>query len=271
MWILIAVLIILFVIFGAAYIFMIMPRVKDKGDMELLLCDYAHRGLWNESYPENSIPAFEMAARAGVGIELDIQLSKDKKIMVFHDYDLKRMCGVEGKLCDMTYNELSRLKLGGTQYGIPTLSEVLTLIDGRVPLLIELKGEDTNTELCKRAVAYLDKYDGLFCVESFNPILLSWMKKHRPRFARGQLVTVLNKKNKGGNAALNFSLSNMLLNFLSRPDFIAVDSKIKNSLRVKICSKIFGADVFVWTIRNKQDYIECKKQKLCTIFEKFIP
>lgn len=259
------------VILIAIYAFLIMPRVTNKGDMELLKCDYAHRGLWDDSYPENSLAAFEMAARNGFGIELDIQLSKDKKVMVFHDYDLKRMCGVDKKLCDLTYSELSELSLNGTQYKIPTLSDVLKLVDGRVPLLIELKGENQNTEACQKAVAFLDKYDGPFCVESFNPLLLSWMKKHRPRFSRGQLVTVLNKKTKGRSPILNFALSNMLLNFLSRPDFVAVDMKIEKSIKVRICEKLFSAEVFVWTVRSNKDYIECRKNKHNTIFEKFIP
>lgn len=253
------------------YAFLLMPRISDKADMELLLSDYAHRGLWNETYPENSLAAFALAAEAGVGIELDIQLSKDNHIMVFHDYGLKRMCGIDRKLCDMTYEELKNVRLKESNQCIPTLAEVLKVVDGRIPLLIELKGENLNTELCRRAAAMLDKYHGAFCVESFNPVMLCWFKKFRPRYARGQLVTKVKRKTGTGNLVINFALSHLLLDFLSRPDFIAVDGRIKKRPMIFICEKIFKADVFVWTVRNKKDYDACAGEMRHSIFEGFKP
>ena len=126
----------LLIIAVVVYISLIMPRAVDGADMDMLSCDFAHRGLWSESVPENSLAAFTLAAKAGYGIELDIQLSKDGRIVVFHDYDLKRMCGVDRKLADMTLEELKACRLRGTSEQIPTLVEVLQLIDGKVPLLI---------------------------------------------------------------------------------------------------------------------------------------
>ena len=160
---LVALVILLLVIIATViYIFLVMPRAVDGADMDMLCCDFAHRGLWNERAPENSLSAFELAARAGYGIELDIQLSKDEKVVVFHDTSLKRMCGVERKVCDLTLAELKTLTLGKTECRIPTLVEVLELIDGRVPLLIELKGEDLDTTLCGHAAKILDEYRGVF-------------------------------------------------------------------------------------------------------------
>ncbi len=253
------------------YAFLIMPRVSDRADMDLLLTDYAHRGLWNETYPENSLAAFALAAESGFGIELDIQLSKDNRIMVFHDYDLKRMCGIDRKLSDMTYDELREVRLLGSNQTIPTLADVLKVVDGRVPLLVELKGENRNTELCRRAAAMLDKYHGAFCVESFNPILLCWFKKFRPRYARGQLVTKVSKKTRKGSAALGFALTHMLLNFLSRPDFIAVDGKIRNRPMIFVCERIFRSKTFVWTVKNRKEYDLCASESRHTIFDSFVP
>lgn len=254
-----------------AYLFLLMPRVANKADMELLEVNYAHRGLWNEEYPENSLPAFARAVSAGYGIELDIQLSKDKRIMVFHDASLKRMCGVDGKLCDYTCEELKKMKLLGTEHTIPTLAEVLGLVSGRIPLLIELKGETPDTELCARAADMLDKYRGAFSVESFNPFLLRWFKRFRPRYARGQLVTKMTHKTENRNAFINFVLSNMLTNVLSRPDFIAVSKGQRNTPMVHICESSFKAKVFVWTVRSDEEQAECEKEERNTIFESITP
>ena len=255
---------------GMTLLFM-MPRLNDSADMYMLITNYAHRGLWNEAVPENSLAAFSLAAQRGFGIELDIQLSKDKKIMVFHDRDLKRMCGVDKKLSDMTYSELRTLRLAGTDQVIPTLSEVLELIDGRVPLMIELKSGAGGVELCKRAATRLDKYRGAFCVESFDPRLMSWFKKCRQRYARGQLVTKMKKYQSKRDTFVSFCHSRLLLNFISRPDFIAVDGRIKDSLAIRISQKLFKIPIFVWTVRTKRDMERCAEDGYSAIFEKILP
>ena len=261
----------LIIIGSVVYVFLIMPRAVEGADMDMLSCDFAHRGLWSEKYPENSLPAFELAARAGYGIELDIQLSKDKKVVVFHDTTLKRMCGVDRKVCDLTLAELKKLTLAKTEYRIPTLSEVFDLIDGRVPLLVELKGEDMDTTLCGVSAKLLDEYRGVFCVESFNPIMLSWFKSYRPRYARGQLVTNLMKEKRNGSKLLSFCLSHMLFNFLSRPDFVAIDKKYQGKIGFKICTGLFRAKAFVWTVRTQQEYTDAHRSGKHTIFEKIKP
>lgn len=265
------IIMLLLVIAAVIYITLIMPRAIDGADMDLLCCDYAHRGLWNENIPENSLAAFDLAAKSGYGIELDIQLSKDGRIVVFHDFSLKRMCGVSRQVSSLTLAELKTLRLAGTNQQIPTLVEVLQLIDGRVPLLIELKGEDIDTTLCSKAAKILDNYRGQFSVESFNPIILSWFKNYRPRYARGQLVTDLIKEKRKGNKFLSFVLSHMLLNFLSRPDFIAIDQKYQDKLSFKICTGLFHAKAFVWTVRNPKQYVAAHRSGKFTIFEKITP
>ena len=253
------------------YLFLIMPRIRDRADMEMLMMNYAHRGLWNASVPENSLRAFLWAAQEGYGIELDVQLSRDKQIMVFHDNDLKRMCGINKKISDMTCRELKALTLKGSDQTIPTLSEVLYFIDGRVPLIIELKSNGKDTEICKRLAAMLDKYQGAFCIESFDPRLVAWFKKYRPRYARGQLVTKMKKCDRTKDTLGSFCLSRLMGNVLSRPDFIAVDGQIQKSLSIRACHKLFKAPVFVWTVRTQRDMDSCISDGYNFIFEKIRP
>ncbi len=253
------------------YLFLLMPRLRDRADMDMLLVNYTHRGLWNAQVPENSLRAFELAAKNGFGIELDIQLSRDKQIMVFHDRDLKRMCGVDKKLSELSCSELKALTLNNTDQTIPTLAEVLYLIDGRVPLLIELKSNAGDTEICKRVAAMLDKYHGAFCVESFDPILVGWFKKYRPRYARGQLVTKMKKCDSKRDTFVSFCLSRLLSNVLSRPDFIAVDGRIQDTVMIRACHKLFKAPIFVWTVRTQKDMDKCINDGYNFIFEKIRP
>ena len=258
-------------IIALIYLYLISPRLSGAADMELLSCSYAHRGLWNDRFPENSLSAFENAARQGFGIELDIRLSKDKRIVVFHDDDLKRMCGVNRRVCDLTLKELKELTLRGTNERIPTLAEVLRLIHGRVPLLIEVKGEAPEPLLCRRASDMLDTYRGAFCVESFSPVILNWFKKYRPSYARGQLVTGKLEKGRRGRLLLSFVLTNMLMNFISRPDFIAIEQTQKRNPSFLLCTKAFHATGFVWTVRESKEHMACRRLGYHTIFEKFLP
>ena len=166
-----------------------------------------HRGICAK-YPENTILAFQKAIELGVdGIELDVHLSKDKEVMVFHDGSLKRMTGCDKGIHELTYAELSELRLAGTDEKIPTLREVLELVGGKVPLLIELKGESTDTSLCPEVAKLLREYKGSYCIESFNPLLLGEMRKHLPEAYYGLLYTDLcrEKRKKKKISALSLS------------------------------------------------------------------
>ncbi|MBE6600701.1 MAG: glycerophosphodiester phosphodiesterase [Ruminococcaceae bacterium] len=252
------------VLISLIYLFLIAPRCK-KVKFKLPNVGYAHRGLWNSERPENSMTAFSAAVERGVGIETDVRLTKDGVPVLFHDETLKRMCGDERRVIDCTYQELKELSLGASDEKIPKLSDLLELAGGKVPLLIELKGEDLKTELCSVIAPMLDPYGDMLTVESFNPVLLNKMKKLRPNIARGQLVTALVSQNHPGNILRNGALSCMLLNFLSRPDFIAYDKKFPNGLSIWICTKIFRAKAFVWTVRGEAEINKFKKA--CPIFE----
>ena len=267
-----AVVFLILIIIAVLYISMIMPRATDRPEMDGILVNYAHRGLFdNKRFPENSLGAFRAAADRGFGIELDVQLTRDGKVVVFHDYTLDRICGQNGTVSKMTLKELRAYRLLNTDFTIPTLKEVLETVNGRVPLLIELKGESANDRLCLAVARLLDEYDGPFCVESFNPLLLRWFKIHRPEIARGQLVTNMLETRKNGNKVVNFLLTGMLLNFLSRPDFIACDIHHMGGPSFYVCIKVFRAKQIYWTVKRREEFDAIREADAWSIFEGFIP
>ena len=217
----------------ATYLFLIAPAYNARDVMAFgLTSPYAHRGLHGGDDPENSIGAFRNAVEYGCGIELDVRLSADGEVVVFHDDNLKRMCGFDRPVNTLTASQLARVPLMGTEYTVPRLKDVLRVVDGAVPLLIELKGEDKSTELCDKLFPLLDNYSGAFCIESFNPLLLKYVREHRPAFIRGQLVDILTKESYKGSPIVRFMLSHLLLNVLSRPHFIAYNYKKKPRLGI---------------------------------------
>ncbi len=255
----------------AVYIFLIAPEHDKEGFPKDLLCPYAHRGLHDEDLPENSLPAFREAKQKGYGIELDVRLSKDGEVMVFHDDTLLRMCGLNAAFESLAKEELERLYLLYSDCKIPTFREVLELIDGSVPLLIELKGENGNTELCDRLFSLLDAYNGPFLIESFNPLLLAEVRKKRPTYKRGQLVDILSKESYKGPAPVRFMLSHLWLNFLSRPAFIAYNVNKAPRFAIFLCSHFFGAQKFAWTVKNRETYSSLRESGISSIFENFKP
>ena len=254
------------VLLVAIYLLVLVRPPKKTKPTEVLLCDYAHRGLHKEGVPENSLAAFEDACRAGFGIELDVQLSRDGEVMVFHDYTLVRMTGCDKKLCELDAKELMTLTLAGTDQTVPTLKQVLALVDGRVPLLVELKGESFDTSLCAKVADLLRDYKGAYCLESFNPLLIGNMKKEFPEAFCGLLYTNVCREKKK-KSALNLALTAMALNVVARPDFIAFDKADRDTLPVKITTQLFGAPKFVWTVRTKEELDTAHKNGELPIFE----
>ncbi len=251
------------------YLWAVMPRREAKTSIEPLKTDYAHRGLWNDDIAENTLPGFMAADRAGYGIELDVRLSSDGEIMVFHDDTLERLCGRPERVDELTASELSWVGIMESCDRIPRFEDVLARIDKSTPLLIELKGYDI--ELCEKLAELLDGYDGYYCIESFNPLLLNWFRRNRPRVLRGQLNANLFKINKKGNFFANLVATPMLLNFLSRPDFIAADIKWQRSIPVRICTELFHAPLFLWTVRTDEEYNAARYHSVGRIFEHIDP
>ena len=249
------------------YILLFVRPRNNPTKEKTLLTNYAHRGLHGNDVPENSLQAFELAINNGYGIELDVQLSKDRKVMVFHDYSLLRMTGIDKKLNDLNEDELKNISLASTEQKIPSFNEVLNLVNGRIPLLIELKGEDLNTELCGKVASALTEYKGAYCIESFNPLLIRNIKKYLPDVYCGQLYTNLCREKKKFTP-FNITLSLMVFNFLAKPDFIAYNKNDRNSFPVKLATGLYKAPKFVWTVRGDSERKTAKNLGEYAIFEK---
>lgn len=256
------------------YLLMIMPRMFHRPDQSRFQnWLYAHRGFHdnNGDAPENSLKAFELAVDKGYGIELDIQLSKDGIPVVFHDSTLTRMTGIKKKVSDLTLDELKQIPLRRSDERIPTLQEVLALVEGMVPLIIEFKVDLFGPSLCEKAAPILDAYDGDYCIESFNPLVVRWYKKHRNGVVRGQLSDDFYKEEQPGNQFVLFLLSRLLFNFLGRPDFIAYHHKYANSLSLNICKRLYKLPIAAWTVKNQYDYDKNRRFFDYIIFDSFTP
>ncbi len=249
------------------WLYLIAPA-KDKDCNAFKGIMFAHRGLHQPNIPENSGMAFKMAADAGYGVELDIQYSKDMKIVVFHDATLSRMCGVDKKVSECTYEELLNYSLDGTDEKIPLFSEVLEILSG-APLVCEIKNHNGNRnyKLCEDAFELLKNYKGLYCVESFSPFLVKWFRKVHHEIVRGQLSCSF-RRDKEVDPATGFIMRNLLINFISRPDFISYRHKDTNTLGFKACSKIFNPLLIGWTAKGNEEQKLAWKKFNSVIFER---
>lgn len=254
------------------YLLSLRGRRNAPGMEELKKWYYAHRGLHNAQRPENSMAAFRAALEQGFGIEFDLHLLKDGNLGVMHDSSLLRTTGREGKMEELTTAELKQYFLNGTQETIPEFREILELFDGKAPLIIELKSEGGNAaKLTETAVRQLEGYSGPYCIESFDPSCIRWLKQHRPEIIRGQLAyNSLGDKN-GFSFPVRFITSFYLENFLTLPDFIAYDLKSRKNLSNFLCRKVWGIQGVSWTIRSKEDFNTLVKEGWIPIFEKFLP
>lgn len=255
------------------YLLLIAPRFpKRKITGEYMGKCYAHRGLFSNetSCPENSLPAFAKAVESGYGIELDVHRTKDNKLIVFHDNTLSRMCGIDVNVWDKTYRELCELTLLSTDCKIPLLSEVLHLVNGKVPLLIELKLPVFSTQTCRLADEILRCYKGNYCIESFNTLALFWYRIHRPDVVRGQLSGNLTRPVADGGFFLCFIVKYLLTNIFARPDFISFCYKDTFNLSYLLNRYVFRVPTFAWTIDSPKAYADSYQKFDSFIFEGFI-
>ena len=212
----------------------------------------AHRGLFeaDQSVPENSLAAFSRAVEAGYGVELDVQLSRDGEVVVFHDDDLRRVCGVERRVDELDLSELRELSLCETDERIPLFSEVLGVLGGKVPVIVELKNGKRNGELCEKTLALLREYGGEYCIESFNPFIVAWFRFHAPSVLRGVLSQPpadFAEANMAG--AVGALLGSCAFNFAARPHFIAY--RIGRKPFPVRFSESLGAMKVAWTAHDE--------------------
>ncbi len=219
----------------------------------------AHRGLWNESFPENTLSAYQNAIDNGYPIEMDIQMSQDGKLFCFHDDNAKRTTGVDKDIRTLSSKEIENLTVGNEK--VPTFEEFLDLVSGKVPLLIEIK-QQINKGIEEKIVAALKDYKGEYVIQSFDPFVMLKIKKLAPKVIRGQLG--LNNDKKGIKWRV---VRNLSLNFLVKPDFVhycvndlPISNKVTNGLPL-IC----------WTVKNDEDLEKAKTYAKNFVFENVRP
>ena len=256
------------------YLFLICPRFprKSRWPAGVFQYDYAHRGLYGGSIPENSLQAFERAAERGYGIELDLHLTRDGELIVMHDATLTRMCGVKRRISEMTVGEIRQYKLAGSSESVPTFAEALNCIKGRVPLIIELKSAGKrNAELAQKTCQQLEDYPENWIVESFDPRLLLWFRRHAPQVIRGQLAFDPRFGEPPGKGIGYWFLANLLMNCISRPDFVAYCHETDQNLSFRVMRQLFRPVLVAWTVKNKETCQRLRSQYDLQIFEGFEP
>ena len=254
------------------FVLAVMGRRGHKDLPALRKWKYAHRGLHDDKRPENSMVAFRAALEHGYGIELDLHLLADGSLAVMHDSALKRTTGADGIIEDLTAADLKKYRLNGTDETIPTFAQVLELFDGKAPLVIELKPVGGNhAALTAKAVEMMEGYQGLYCMESFDPRVVLWLKKNRSDICRGQLTENHFASDNKISSLLKFVLTHQLLNFLTMPDFVAYKFADRKTVSNFLVRKLWRIQGVTWTLKTLEEYNTAVKEGWIPIFEDFKP
>ena len=212
---------------------------------------------------------FGKAVDAGYGIELDVQMTADGKVVVVHDFNLKRISGVDKEIDQCTYEELQEYPIYGSDQRVPLFEDVLKAVDGKVPLIVELKYKE-GSKICEKAQEILNGYTGIYCIESFHPQVLVWYRKNYPHICRGQLSMNF-ERDENTKGAQYFALRHLLTNFLAKPDFIAYDCRAMHAVSKNICRNLFGCPSVAWTVKCQAQLDACSRSFDYFIFEGFAP
>lgn len=265
--------ILLIILILTLYILAVRGRTGHAGLPALRGWSYAHRGLHGNGAAENSMTAFRRAKEAGFGIELDVHLLTDGELAVIHDSLLKRTVGREGRVEELSSQELAQCFLEGTGDTIPLFTDVLALYAGAAPLIIELKTLGNNAPaLCRKVCEVMDGYSGAYCMESFDPRCIYWLRKNRPDIIRGQLTeNYFASKTSPLPWYLKFVLKHQLLNFLTLPDFVAYRFSDRKTFSNMLCRKLWGVQGVTWTLKTKEDHDTAIAEEWIPIFEGYIP
>ncbi len=256
---------------AACYLAAIAPRLFHR-PAPMPRVYYAHRGLHDNAgdAPENTMAAFKRAVDRGYGIELDVQMTRDGKVVVVHDFNLKRICGIDRDVDTLTYEELQQYPIYDSQETIPLFTDVLALVDGQVPLIVELKYKNSRSLVCEKTDAILRDYTGTYCIESFHPAVLFWYRLNHPEVCRGQLSTNY-QKHDGKRELSMWAARHLLMNLYAAPDFIAYDCRDMKAVSKNICRNLYGCPSVAWTIKSQEQLDQCRKYYDYFIFEGFIP
>lgn len=259
---------VLLLLFGV-YLILIAP-IRNKGIKKYSKVKFAHRGLHNSQRAENSMSAFKAAVDAGYGIELDVRLSKDGVLVVFHDDTLDRVAGVKGRVDQYTAAELGEMSLSGTADGVPQFKDVLEAVAGKVPLLVEMKEDPCTSAVSEATARILSSYEGDYIIESFNPLSLATVAKRLPKVPRG-ILSHRYYEYDAYRKPLYFLLQCLLLNRVCRPAFVAYDHRHYRSFALRM-ARLMGAVTFAWTVRSEEEQRQAMKHGFdSVIFEGYLP
>lgn len=263
------------IMLAAVYGFLIAPRLRRRFyPKETGLCRaFAHRGLHGKGIPENSLAAFRLAAEKGFGIELDVRLTRDQRLVVLHDPDIGRMTDGQGKVSDLTLEQVQAFRLKGSKESIPTFEQALeTVATYQTPLIVELKSAKGDGEkMPPMVLERLQSYPGFWCVESFDPRLIRWFKTHAPQVIRGQLAYDAKRAGEKRRTVLLFLCAHLVMNVLSRPDFVAYRFDTDRNPSFRLVRRLFRPALAAWTVRTMQDFNRLLDSYDLLIFEGFEP
>lgn len=232
--------------------------------------EIAHRGLHtdNEVVPENSMKAFQLAKEQGYAMEFDVYITKDSQIVVFHDSTLSRLCGVNLEVEASTYDEIKGYPLLGSSQTIPLLKDVLSEINGTVPLLIEIKNTKRIDEICSTLVDLLKDYKGDYAVQSFNPFIIHWFTKHEPLIKRG--LVAYDMKDSKESWINKLLIKHVVLYPIVKPHFINYEHTLLPIRRLTNLQKR-GVVIIAWTVRSQAELDAVKRYYSNAVFELFTP
>ncbi|MEP0961467.1 MAG: glycerophosphodiester phosphodiesterase family protein [Roseobacter sp.] len=243
---------------------------------DFLRIPLAHRALHDvsEGRPENSRSAVRAAIKAGYGIEIDIQRSADDCAMVFHDYTLERLAKAEGVIRDRTAADLAKIELRGSQEGIPTLPDVLALVQGQVPILIEIKDQDGSMgpsigPLEKSVAEAISTYKGPVAVMSFNPHSVAEMARRAPSVARGIVTSAYEVSDESLPEDVRVRLREIPDYERTESCFISHDRADLPRARV-LALKKQGARILCWTIKSPKEEAAAREIAENITFEQYL-
>jgi glycerophosphoryl diester phosphodiesterase len=245
---------------------------------QLMARPIAHRGLHDKAAGiiENSHSAFTAAADKGFGIECDVQITGDGEAVVFHDYDLDRLTGASGRVDHHKATELKGITLTGSSAadGIKTLSDMLDLVGGRVPIVVEIKSRfDGDLRLARRVSEVLGQYNHAVCVESFDPRIMAALRMMLPDHPRG--IVAMAKYDYPDYATVPADEKRAMANLLHfnevQPDFLSWSIKDLPHCGPYLCRSALGLPVSAWTVRTSEDVAQCSIHADQMVFEGFLP
>ncbi|MDO4851793.1 MAG: glycerophosphodiester phosphodiesterase family protein [Clostridia bacterium] len=272
---LIGMILVILALLCVGYVFLIAcakPSKEQTAPFQNLNC--AHRGFYekDQSVPENTLRAFERAVEHGYGVELDVQLTKDGEVVVFHDDIVDRETEYKGRVDSFTLEELQAMSLFGThgdKLNIPLFTDVMAVLDGKSPTIVELKSTENYEELCQKTLKILRTCKGPYCVESFDWRIVRWFRLHAPDLMRGQLTESYAGWRHSLPVLPALAMSHLWTNVLTRPHFIAYGS-MKQPLALRL-ARPMGAFTVYWTEEPSSDHETLKKRYDCRIFQHYSP